>query len=64
MIYGDLLGVNGGVAKIADNLYCGGETVEELLCIWESVLQRLSDVNLKLHAKKTVVIPAKTAILG
>ena len=31
----------GGVAKIADDLYCGGESIEELLSIWEAVLQRL-----------------------
>lgn len=55
---------SGDVAKIADDLYCGAETVEELLSIWESVLCRLSDANLKLSAGKTVVAPAKTAILG
>ena len=60
---GDLV-VNGGIAKIADDLYCGGETIDELLSVWESVLHRLCDANLKLRAIKTVVIPAKTAILG
>ena len=54
----------GGVAKIADDLYCGGESPEEVLAIWEAVLQRLRDANLKLSAKKTVVAPASTTILG
>ena len=54
----------GGVTKIADDLYCGGETIEDLLSVWESVLCRLSDANLKLSAKKTVIAPAKTIILG
>ena len=54
----------GGVTKIADDLYCGGETIEDLLSVWESVLSRLSDANLKLSAKKTVIAPAKTIILG
>ena len=62
-VLGDLV-VSGGVAKIADDLYCGGETVDELLSVWESVLHRLCEANLKLRAIKTVVIPAKTAILG
>ena len=55
---------SGDVAKIADDLYCGAETVEELLSIWESVLCRLNDANLKLSAGKTVIAPDKTAILG
>ena len=62
-VLGDLV-QTGGVAKIADDLYCGGETVDELLSVWESVLHRLDNANLKLRANKTVVIPARTAILG
>ena len=62
-VLGDL--VEGGhVVKIADDLYCGAETCDELLAIWTSVLQRLHDANLKLRAEKTVIAPAKTAILG
>ena len=54
----------GGVAKIADDLYCGGESLEELLSVWEAVLQRLQDANLRLSARKTVIAPARTSILG
>ena len=54
----------GGVAKIADDLYCGAESVEELLLIWEAVLRRLDDANLRLSAKKTIIAPARTVVLG
>lgn len=62
-ILGDFV-ENGNVTKIADDLYCGGETIEDLLSVWESVLRRLNDANLKLRAEKTVIAPAKTSILG
>ena len=45
-------------------IYCGGESVEEALEIWGAVLQRLHDANLKLSAKKMVIAPAGTTILG
>ena len=62
-ILGDLV-TEGKVAKIADDLYCGSETEEDLLSVWESVLRLLQEANLKLSAKKTVVFPTKTTILG
>jgi hypothetical protein len=40
-VLGDLL-EKGVVAKLADNFYCGGNTVEELLSNWQQVLQVLS----------------------
>ena len=54
----------GIVAKIADDLYCGGNTPEEVLQNWSRVLQHLNDNNLKLSAKKTRVCPKSTTILG
>jgi len=62
-ILGDFV-TSGSVAKIADDLYCGGETEEELLSVWEAVLIRLHEANLKLSSKKTVIAPARTTILG
>ena len=62
-ILGDLL-EEGVVAKIADDLYCGGNSVEELLHNWKRVLQALSKCDLKLSASKTVINPQSTTILG
>jgi len=62
-ILGDLVS-EGYVTKIADDLYCGGDTPKDLLRNWEEVLRRLDICNLKLSAKKTVIAPAETIILG
>jgi hypothetical protein len=62
-VLGDLL-EKGVVAKLADDLYCGGNTVEELLSNWQQVLQALSHFSLRLAASKTFICPQQTAILG
>ena len=54
----------GGVAKIADDLYCGGDTPQELLRNWRSVLHALQRCDLRLSASKTVVNPQTASILG
>ena len=55
---------DGSVAKIADDLYCGGNTPQELLCNWKRVLQALHSCNLRLSAHKTIISPKTTTILG
>ena len=55
---------DGSVAKIADDLYCGGNTPQELLCNWKKVLQALHKCNLRLSAHKTIISPKSTTILG
>ena len=50
---------DGSVAKITDDLYCGGNTPQELLHNWKRVLQALHKSNLRLSAHKTI-ISAKT----
>ena len=62
-ILGDLLS-EGYVTKIADDLYCGGDTPEDLMHNWEEVLRRLAECNMKLSAMKTVIAPAETVVLG
>ena len=62
-VLGDLL-EKGVVAKLADDLYCGGNTVDELVENWRQVLQALSKSGLRLSASKTVICPQKTVILG
>lgn len=54
----------GVVAKMADGLYCGTDSPEELLHNWKRVPQALSECNLKLSASKTVINPKSTVILG
>ena len=52
----------GKVIKIADYLYTGVNTIDELLSNWEHILQRFLQNNLL--ATKTVVCPVTTTILG
>ena len=62
-VLGDLL-EEGVVAKLADDLYCGGSTPTELLHNWTRVLQALDHCNLRLSAHKTTICPKSTTILG
>ena len=62
-VLGDLI-QEGHVCKIADDLYCGGETPEELLQTWTKVLEQLDRCNLRLSPTKTVICPKSTVILG
>jgi hypothetical protein len=54
----------GSVAKLADDLYCGGNTPKELSNNWQRILQRLEECQLRLSAKKTNICPKSTSILG
>ena len=54
----------GKVIKIADDLYTGGNTIDELLINWEHILQRFLKNNLRLSATETVVCPVTMTILG
>ena len=62
-VLGDLM-KQGKVTKIADDLYVGGDTPEELLQNWEMVLNCLARANLKLTAPKTVITPLEVQLLG
>ena len=53
----------GYVAKIADDLYCGGNSEAELLNNWKRVLALLQEAGIKLSASKTVIAPRETTIL-
>ena len=54
----------GVLAKIADDMYCGGDTPEETLATWSKVLECLADNNLGLSASKTIIFPKSTVTLG
>ena len=62
-VLGDLL-KEGIVAKIAGDLYCGGNSPSELLWNWKKVLQALHKCDLRLSASKTIINPQSTTILG
>lgn len=62
-VFGDLL-EQGHVAKVADDLYCGADTLEDLLTVWRRVLSALQCCDLNLSATKTTVAPVQTSILG
>lgn len=62
-VLGDLL-AQGVIAKLADDLYCGGDTPEELLLNWRLVLEALRHNNLRLSPRKTVIAPTTVTILG
>ena len=62
-VLGDFL-QEGCVAKIADDLYCGGNSDQELLSNSRKVLSVLDRSNLRLSPAKTIICPASTTILG
>ena len=54
----------GQVVKLADNLYCGGNSLGELCNNWEELLKSLSRNNLHLSPSQTIINPKSTNILG
>ena len=62
-VLGDLL-TEGVVTKLADDLFCGGNTPQELLNNWTRVLQALDHCGLKLSPSKTIICPEMATILG
>ena len=54
----------GIAAKIADNLYVDGDTLEELFNNWECILLSLSASNLRLSPEQTIINPQHVMILG
>ena len=63
LLFGHMV-MKGKVAKLADDLFIGGDTVEELYANFEEVLGILQENNLKLKAKKTHIAPKSAMILG
>lgn len=63
LLLGDMV-KNGKVAKIADDLFIGGNSVEELRHNFHLVLQKLLENNIKLSPSKTIIAPKSVTILG
>lgn len=55
-LLGDLY-VGGHVTKIADDLFCGTDSLEDLLLVWKRDLGALARNTLRLSAKKTTICP-------
>ena len=55
LLFGRLV-QDGWLAKVADDLYVGGNTVEQLYLKWGKVLTILFENGLKLKAVKSVVV--------
>ena len=62
-VLGDLI-QEGCVTKLADDLYCSGDSPETLLSNWRRVLESLDRCNLRLSPTKTIICPKSTTILG
>ena len=62
-VLGDLI-QEGCVAKIADDLYVGGNSPIEVLANWRRVPALLQKNNLRLSAAKTIICPRKATVLG
>ena len=62
-VLGDLI-QEGCVTKLADDLYCGGDSPDTLLSNWRRVLESLDRCNLRLSPTKTIICPKSTTILG
>ena len=61
-VLGDCL-QEGVAAKLADDLYCGADTPEEILRNWKRILEALEQCNL-LSPSRTTICPNSTTILG
>ena len=63
LLFGQLV-QEGRVAKVADDMYVGGNTVDELYNNWALVLNILFQNGLKLKGIKTLIYPTHAQILG
>ena len=60
-VLGDLI-QEGSVTKLADDLYCGGDSPETLLSNWRRILESLDRCNLCLSPTRTINCPKSTTI--
>ena len=54
----------GYMARIANDLYDGGDVVPDALGNWDRILAKLSHNYLSLCAPKTIICPRSTVVLG
>ena len=63
LLFGEMVR-DGWVGKVADDLFVGGDTVDQLLLNWSLVLKILFKNGLNLKAIKTFIAPTQAQILG
>ena len=63
LLFGEMVR-DGWVGKVADDLFVGGDTVDQLLLNWSQVLKILFINGLNLKAIKTFIGPTQAQILG
>lgn len=63
LVLGDLV-KEGRVCKLADDLFIGGNTVQEAMDTFKLVLHKLQENNIKLNPAKTVIAPKTVTVLG
>ena len=62
-VAGELV-MEGCVAKVADDCYCGGDTIDSALNAWERLLAAFASNNLGLNPAKTFIFPKAGCHLG
>ena len=62
-VLGDFL-VEGYVANLTNDLYCVGNSLEDLSSTWRKFLPTLSRASLRLSVSKTIIYPKQISILG
>ena len=62
-VLGELI-MEGCALKIADDLYCGGDSVDDALSAWIRILKAMKLNNLGLNAPKTMICPKSSLVLG
>ena len=63
LLLGELV-KQGKVAKLADDLFIGGNSPEELRSNFQQVLQKFIENDIKLSSVKTIIAPKSVTILG
>ena len=56
--------MEGCVTKVADDCYCGGDSINSALSAYERLLSAFAANNLGLNPAKTVIFPKRVIILG
>ena len=56
--------MEGCVTKVADDCYCGGDSIDSALSAYERLLSAFAANNLGLNPPKTVTFPKRVVILG
>ena len=62
-IFGDLV-LAGKLCKIADNIYFGGDTLEEMLEVFTEVVIRCAKANLRVKPSKVILNIKSKDVLG